>query len=66
MTARVMTDQYGQGFAARWEARSSRQRRLAGEGDLLRRIIVGPGPGRALPAIACGSGFRAAHRRTVG
>jgi glycine/sarcosine N-methyltransferase len=66
MTARVVTDQYAQGFAARWDELVDWQRRLEVEADFLDEIITGPSPGRALLDIACGTGFHAAHFRTVG
>lgn len=66
MTARVLTDQYAQGFAARWDELVDWQRRLEVEGDFLDRIVTGSSPGRALLDIACGTGFHAAHFRTTG
>lgn len=66
MTARVMTDQYAQGFAARWDELVDWQRRLEVEGDFLDRILAESAPGRDLLDIACGTGFHAAHFCTVG
>ncbi len=61
MTAQLVIDQYGQGFAARWDELVDWQRRLEVEGDFLDRVVAGTSPGRALFDIACGTGFHAAH-----
>lgn len=61
MTAQLALDQYGQGFAARWDELVDWQRRLEVEGDFLDRVVAGSSPGRALFDIACGTGFHAAH-----
>jgi glycine/sarcosine N-methyltransferase len=66
MTARVVSDQYADGFAARWDELVDWQRRLEVEGDFLDRIIAGSSPGRALLDVACGTGFHAAHFCAVG
>lgn len=61
MTAQLVIDQYGQGFAARWDELVDWRRRLEVEGDFLDRVVAGTSPGRALLDIACGTGFHAAH-----
>ncbi|HEX8094633.1 class I SAM-dependent methyltransferase [Jatrophihabitans sp.] len=66
MTAQLVIDQYGQGFAARWDELVDWRRRLESEGDFLNRIVAGPSPGRALFDIACGTGVHAAHFAATG
>jgi SAM-dependent methyltransferase len=66
MTARVLTDQYAQGFAARWDELVDWQRRLEVEGDFLDRLVTDALPGRDLLDIACGTGFHAAHFAAAG
>ncbi|MEO6500505.1 MAG: class I SAM-dependent methyltransferase [Jatrophihabitantaceae bacterium] len=63
--AELATDQYGQGFAARWDELVDWTRRLGVEGDFLDRMIASA-PGRALLDIACGTGFHAAHFLAAG
>lgn len=63
--AELTTDQYGQGFAARWDELVDWTRRLSVEGDFLDRMIAAA-PGRALLDIACGTGFHAAHFLAAG
>lgn len=65
MTAGLTTDQYGQGFAARWDELVDWTRRLEVEGDFLDRMIESA-PGPALLDIACGTGFHAAHFLAAG
>jgi SAM-dependent methyltransferase len=66
MTAQLVIDQYGQGFAARWDELVDWQRRLEVEGDFLDRVVAGTSPGRALFDIACGTGFHTAHFSRAG
>jgi SAM-dependent methyltransferase len=61
MTAQLVIDQYGQGFAARWDELVDWRRRLEVEANFLDRVVAGSSPGRALFDIACGTGFHAAH-----
>lgn len=61
MTAQLVIDQYGHGFAARWDELVDWRRRLEVEADFLDRVVAGTSPGRALFDIACGTGFHAAH-----
>ncbi len=61
MTAQLTLDQYGQGFAARWDELVDWQRRLEVEGAFLNRVVAGTSAGRELLDIACGTGFHAAH-----
>ncbi len=63
--ADLATDQYAQGFAARWDELVDWTRRLSVEGAFLDRMI-GAAPGRALLDIACGTGFHAAHFLAAG
>jgi glycine/sarcosine N-methyltransferase len=66
MTAGLAFDQYGQGFAARWDELVDWNRRREVEGDFLDRVVTGSSPGRALLDIACGTGFHAAHFAAAG
>jgi glycine/sarcosine N-methyltransferase len=62
----LVTDQYAQGFAARWDELVDWTRRLEVEGDFLDRLVTGSSAGRALLDIACGTGFHAAHFAAAG
>lgn len=63
--AELATDQYGQGFAARWDELVDWTRRLSVEGNFLNRMIESA-PGQTLLDIACGTGFHAAHFLAAG
>ena len=65
MRSELATDQYGQGFAARWDELVDWNRRLAVEGGFLDWMIESA-PGPALLDIACGTGFHAAHFLAAG
>lgn len=66
MRTQLATDQYSQGFAARWDELVDWTRRLEVEGAFLDQMISGCPPGGTVLDISCGTGFHAAHFLAAG